>query len=240
MPAVSVKKLTVKYDNRVILDNLSFDIPEGSITAIIGPNGSGKTTLLKALLGLIPYKGTVEILKTTSAQARTKIGYVPQRFTFDKSFPITVKEFLSFTLPANTKDKNTLIDCQLQEVGMFSEKDNILGALSGGQLQRVLIARALLNNPKIIFLDEAAAGIDVKGERNFYDLIKHLNEKHGVTIIFISHEIDIVHSYATQVLCLNRQMLCFGRPDEVLNETNLKQLFDANISLYQHKYHKHD
>lgn len=239
MTAVSADKLTVQYDDRVILDRLSFSIPAGSITAIIGPNGSGKTTLLKALLGLIPYQGTVQILGESSYRMRSHIGYVPQRFTFEKTFPITVHEFMSLALPKKKKQNEVAIAAQLREVAMHQTKNELLGTLSGGQVQRILIARSLLTEPKIVFLDEAAAGIDIKGERGFYDLLKHLNHDHNMTIVFISHEVDIVHRYATQVLCLNKKMICIGKPTQVLTDQTLKELYDVNISLYSHNTDKH-
>jgi len=237
MPAVSVNNLTVQYGDSRILDGLTFDIVEGSITAIIGPNGSGKTTLLKALLGLISYRGDIKVFGQATKNVRHEIGYVPQRFTFDKSFPITVNEFM--TLASDKKYFKKDIQFQLKEVGMWSAKDQLIGSLSGGQLQRVLIANALLNGPKIVFLDEAASGIDIKGERSFFELIKHLNEDHQVTIVFVSHEVDIVHRYATQVLCLNKKMICMGKPAEVLTTQTLQKLYDINISLYSHQNDKH-
>jgi len=238
MNAVSVRNLNVRFDNQVILERLSFNIPQKSITAIIGPNGSGKTTLLKAMLGLIPYQGEVLILGKEISQSFEKIAYVPQRFSFDKSFPITVDEFLNLEISKQGRKKSN-INTKLKEVGMEKSGQQLLGQLSGGQLQRVLIAKSLLNNPKILFLDEPAAGIDLKGERSFYELIKHLNEEHGVTIILVSHEMDIVYNYATSVVCLNKQMLCFGKPKKVLTDQMLKQLYDENITLYQHKVDKH-
>ncbi len=237
MNVASVKNLTVKYGHHLILDNLSFTILEKSITAIIGPNGSGKTTLLKAMLDLIPFQGTVRILGTSLRQARSDIGYVPQRFSFDTSFPITVTEYLTL---AQKKKNQSAIDTQLEEVDMRDRSQQLLGELSGGQLQRVLVAKALLNQPRILFLDEPAAGIDIGGERNFYELIQHLNQTHGVTILVVSHEIDIVYKYATQVLCLNKRMLCMGKPREILTSDTLRQLYGQEASLYQHAYDKHD
>jgi len=239
MTAVSVKNLSVRFGDHIVLDHLTFDIPEKSICAIIGPNGCGKTTLLKAILGLIPHTGETTIFNKRPKDARNELAYVPQRFTFDKTFPITIKEFLALEQRPHVNVQEN-INAKLIEVGMSTSHKKLLGHLSGGQLQRILIAKALLNDPKILFLDEPAAGIDIKGERNFYELIKHLNEKHHVTVIIVSHEVDIVHKYASQVICLNKQMLCFGKPMEVLTEQTLKNLYDENISIYQHKVHKHD
>lgn len=239
MTAISVKKLSVKLGRTKILDQLDFTIPEKSITAIIGPNGCGKTTLMKAILGLIQYSGEVKLLEKSINESLDKISYVPQRFAFDRTFPITVREFLQLDPHSNHREIKNIKE-KLKEVGMQDSEDTLLGILSGGQLQRVLIARALLNNPKILFLDEPASGIDIKGERNFYELIKHLNEEHGVTIVLVSHEIDIVFRYATHVICLNKKMLCFGKPSDVLTNNTIKELYNENVELYQHKFHKHD
>ncbi|MFC1687700.1 metal ABC transporter ATP-binding protein [Patescibacteria group bacterium] len=239
MIAVSVKNLSIHFNGVKVIENLTFDIPVKSISAIIGPNGCGKTTLIKAILGLIPYSGSVSILNKKPSEILKKIGYVPQRFTFEKTFPITIKEFLELEHRGH-KNVNRKILEKLNEVGMSSTHNKLLGQLSGGQLQRVLIAKALLNEPEILFLDEPAAGVDIKGERNFFELLKHLNKDHGVTIVFISHEVDIVHKYATQVLCLNKKLICIGKPHDILTDKTLKELYDINITLYKHDYQKHD
>jgi zinc transport system ATP-binding protein len=239
MDAISVNNLSVELGRNKILTQLSFNIPEKSITAIIGPNGCGKTTLMKAMLGLIPYTGEVMVLNTSVKKALDHISYVPQRFNFDRTFPITVNEFLH--LEPNSKYRSTTnIKEKLKEVGMQNSEDNLLGVLSGGQLQRILIAKALLNNPSVLFMDEPAAGIDIKGERNFYELIQHLNKEHNVTIILVSHEIDIVYRYATHVVCLNKKVLCFGKPTDILTSDTIKKLYNEDVEIYQHLSHKHD
>jgi len=243
--AVEVRNLTVSLNHERILKNLSFNIPAGSITAIIGPNGAGKTTLLRAMLNLIPIEnGTIKIFGSVKDKTCRHLrghhlscihpSYVPQRFMFDKTFPITVNEFLEFALrPGQQKDR---IDEALKEIGMLESKDKLLGTLSGGQVQRVLIARALVTEIEIIFLDEPGAGIDIGGEKNFYELIKHLNEKHGSTCILISHEIDIVSKYAHQVICLNKKLICQGVPEKILTAETLKKLYGEDITLYGHQY----
>jgi zinc transport system ATP-binding protein len=216
-----------------ILQDVSFSIPQGSITAVIGPNGSGKTTLLKVLLGFLsPQRGKVWVLGKPPRQARGEVAYVPQRFSFDKSFPITVLEFLQFSHPGCSKDK---IVQYLNHLNMGKMLNMKIGSLSGGQLQRVLIERAMLGDPKVLFLDEPAAGIDIGGERSFYELVLHLHREHGSTVVMVSHELEVVANYSSLVLCLNRKLVCQGRPEQVLGPETLKELYGKEATLYHHK-----
>jgi len=241
--AIEVKNLTVAYNQEPVLNNISFNIPKKSIAAIIGPNGAGKTTLLRAMLGLIPVKsGSIKINTISHDKVCRHIrghhgdcphpSYVPQRFSFDKTFPITVEEFMELALrPKQPKSK---IDAALKEIGMLKHKKMLIGNLSGGQVQRVLIARAILGDPDVIFLDEPEVGIDIGGEKTFYQIIKHLNEKHGTTCVLISHEIDIVYKFAKLVICLNKKLFCQGMPEQVLTPENLKKLYGEDVGIVKH------
>jgi ABC-type Mn2+/Zn2+ transport system ATPase subunit len=233
--AVQAEQLWLAFgSDEPVLQDVSFAIPQGSITAIIGPNGSGKTTLLKVLLGLLsPQKGKVMVLGQSPQQARGKMAYVPQRFTFDKSFPITVLEFLQLSHPQSSAERITQYLSHLNIAETLHMK---LGSLSGGQLQRVLIERAMLGDPKVLFLDEPAAGIDIAGEQTFYQLVLHLHREHGSTVVMVSHELDVVASYADLVLCLNRRLVCQGRPEQVLTAETLKGLYGEEAVLYHHKH----
>ncbi|HUJ79608.1 MAG TPA: metal ABC transporter ATP-binding protein [Nitrospiria bacterium] len=216
-----------------VLEDVSFSVPQGSIAAVIGPNGSGKTTLLKVLLGFVaPQRGRVRVLGGTPRQARRDVAYVPQRFTFDKSFPITVMEFLRFSHPECPKEK---IVRYVSHLGMGAMLDSKLGSLSGGQLQRVLIERAMLGDPKVLFLDEPASGIDIGGEQTFYELVMHLHKEHGSTVIMVSHELDVVANYSNLVLCLNRTLVCQGRPEQALSPETLRELYGKDAALYHHR-----
>jgi zinc transport system ATP-binding protein len=175
MNVVELNNVSYAYTKDTsVVEQVSFAVPENSTTMIIGPNGSGKTTVLKLMLGLLkPKQGSIEVLNTAPKSARKDVGYVPQRLTFDTSFPLTVAEFLKLPKNVSTEELNEV----LKSVGMQDAADQLIGMLSGGQLQRVLIARSLMNRPKILFLDEPTSGIDVQGEQHFYELIAQLKEK---------------------------------------------------------------
>ncbi|MEK7105082.1 MAG: metal ABC transporter ATP-binding protein [Patescibacteria group bacterium] len=235
--AIQVEDLTVQFGTDRVLDAISFEIEAGQIVAVIGPNGSGKSTLVKTMLGLEKAdRGEITYFGKPLSQAKQLIGYVPQRFSFDKDFPITVKEFLKLRRP---EGKNT-IEHKLAAVGLKpSMAKQHLGALSGGELQRVLMAQAILNSPQILFLDEANAGIDLAGEQNFLEIIKTLNTEHGTTIVMVSHEIDVVARFVDQVICLNRSLVCHGSPKETLTEKVLVSLFGEEAGLYNHTHRHH-
>jgi zinc transport system ATP-binding protein len=229
---IEAKGVKVKLGKQEVLSELNFDIVEGAITMIIGPNGAGKTTLMKAILGLVEHSGKIKV----NAAVQGKLGYVPQKFDFDRNFPITVSELLEFALIEKVEGK---IEAALAEVDMLEHADKKLGELSGGQLQRVLIARAIVNEPKLLFLDEPTAGIDSEGEQTFYEIIRHLNTHHGVTVVLISHEISIVYRYATQVLCLNRKLVCSGDPHDEVTREVLEKLYGKDSQFATHCHHNH-
>ncbi len=231
---ISVKNLDFAYESHEsILRDLSFSIPDKSICALVGPNGSGKTTLLKIFLGLLtPQKGEVLVLGKMPFAARGEVAYVPQRFSFDRSFPITVFEFLHFSHPSFPREE---IKKYLDHLNIGEMVDTKLGYLSGGQMQRVLVVRAILGSPKIIFMDEPAAGIDIGGEQNFYELILHLHNEHQSTIVMVSHELDIVANFANFVLCLNKKLVCYGKPEKVLTLQTLQDLYGKEATVYRHK-----
>jgi len=232
-PIVELKHVSFGYEkgNEVIRD-ISLTIPEGSITMLIGPNGSGKTTLLKTMVGLLrPTTGSVQILGGKPKDKRRYIGYVPQKLHFDHAFPITVLEFLCFSYPHRTKETMESI---LEDLGITHLETSLIGQLSGGQLQRVLIARSLLNNPQILFLDEPVSGIDIGGEKNFYELIQSIHERRGVTVVMVSHEMQLVSRIATQVICINKKLLCSGGPDQALLPEVMEKLYGKDVSVYKH------
>jgi zinc transport system ATP-binding protein len=237
--AVFAENLTVKYGEHAVVDNVSFSLNQGEVAAIVGPNGSGKTTLMKALLGLVPFSGEALILGEHFHEVRYRIGYVPQRFTFDRDFPITVEEFLALAL--GRRCSHSRVSTVIKEVGLTPlVLHKRLGNLSGGQLQRVLIAQAILNDPAILFLDEPSTGVDVAGETAVHDVIEHLNKEHHTTILIVSHDISMISCLADQVLCLNKKLLCFGPPKKALTQRSLEDLFGSHHLLYEHHQHRHE
>jgi zinc transport system ATP-binding protein len=234
---LKVSGLKVKYNSHVILDDISFEVNRNETLAVIGPNGAGKTVLFKAILGLIPYTGSV------SWTNGVKIGYVPQRLFVGKDIPLTVGELLEFKEKNHRKIISTLESVGLGETGEHSAHKggrllkNKIGNLSGGELQRVLICFALLGEPNVLLFDEPTAGVDITGEETVYALIDKLKKEKGLTIIFISHELDIVYKYAQEVLCLNKEKVCFGPPKEAIDKESLQALYGEDIHFFEHRHH---
>jgi len=235
---LKVTNLKVKYGQNSILNNVSFDVKEDETLAIIGPNGAGKTVLFRALLGLIPYEGKIEW------KAGLKIGYVPQKLFIEPDLPLTTQEFF------NLKEKNKKeVENVLLLVGFkkdSTDKNHIInqilkrkiGVLSGGELQRVLIAWALLGHPDILLFDEPTTGIDISTEETIYGLLHKLQEKEKLTIMLISHELQVVYNYATNVICLNKEKVCIGPPREVLDKESLAKIFGGHVGIYLHDHHE--
>lgn len=237
--AITVLNLTVRFADHIALEDVSFDVPVGNIAAVIGPNGSGKTTLIKTILGLIkPEHGDIKIFGSELEDARGLIGYVPQKFDFDKTFPITVAEFLHLHRHRHVATKK--VEEKIKEVGLTPLiLTKQLGSLSGGQLQRVLIASAIINSPTLLVLDEPATGVDIVGEAAFFDVIEHLNHEHNTTVIMVSHDISMVSRLVDQVICVNKNLLCSGPPQSVLTQKKLTNLYGGQSDLYRHSTHRH-
>ncbi|MDP3764003.1 MAG: metal ABC transporter ATP-binding protein [bacterium] len=232
---ISVKNLGFGFGKKQILKNVSFDILEGDILAIIGPNGAGKTMLVRSILGLDSnYTGDIVWHK------KIETSYVPQKMSFEKGFPLTVKEFflfevgndLNFWLP-NKKNEDE-IKQRLDDVKIGHLLNERLGDLSQGEMQRMLIARSLLENPKIIFFDEPAAGIDISTEETVYNLLYDLYKKLGLTMVMVSHELSVVYRFATKVVCLNKDLVCQGTPQETLTPETLQEVFGHHASVHKH------
>ena len=240
--AIELRNLEVNIRKVEILKDVTCSIPAGRTTAIIGPNGAGKTTLLLALLGLIPYKGTIHF--GGSRGGRPDMGYVPQRLEFDRGLPCTVEDLM--TISVNRKPlwlgKRKMVRDQvragLKRVGALGLEDRFIGKLSGGELQKVLLAMALEGNPQVLLLDEPTAGIDATGEQLFCDLLSDIQGQANLTVILISHDLSVVSNHAQHVICLNKTVRCCGGLS-TLTEENLLKTFGLHVQIYPHSHGPH-
>lgn len=236
MSLLSADHVCVRFGADEVLHDISLKIDRGEIVTILGPNGSGKSTLLRALLGIVP-AAEGRILR----EAGLRVGYVPQRLTIDRTMPITVRRFLS--LPLRVTDQAAAE--ALARVGMAGEEREQMTTLSGGQLQRVLLARALLGKPQILMLDEPTSGLDQPGEAAFYRLIEEVRAETGAAVLMISHDLHVVMAASDRVICLNGHICCEGTPRVVSNAPEYRALFGLGtqgaLALYRHEHdHAHE
>jgi zinc transport system ATP-binding protein len=246
MQIVEIDRLSYAYSGNLVLDNISFTIEEGDILGIIGPNGAGKTTLFSCMLGLLDdYTGTIKILGENIEKKNNKvfksIGYIPQKKTIEQNFPATVEEIVSLGVTTTGKTSKEKIALALETAGLFAQKDRRVGELSGGQQQRVLIAKAMVNNPKLLILDEPVTGIDLEMQNKFYSLLQRLNQENNITIIWASHDLDAVNRFATSVACINRSMFFHGKTYEFFENPDLLKAYSessmqAHMHLHNHTY----
>nr|WP_244868091.1 metal ABC transporter ATP-binding protein [Vannielia litorea] len=233
---IEVQNVTLARDGQVVLEGVSARFEPGEITTIVGPNGSGKTSLLKALIGeLPPMKGKVR------RAPGLRLGYVPQKLALDPTLPMTVARFLSLPRRVSADARGRAL--RYAEVAALEHRQ--LADLSGGQLQRVLLARALLAEPQILLLDEPTQGLDQPGQAAFYQQIEHVRDSIGCAVVMVSHELHVVMSASDRVICLNGHVCCEGTPDVVRNSAEYRALFGAGthgaLALYRHHHdHSHD
>jgi len=235
---VEIENLTVQYPDIKALDNISFQVNQGDFLGIIGPNGAGKSTLFDAMLGLnTKYKGTIKFFGQNIRKSKDylkEIGYVPQKPIFEKNFPVTVTDVVRMGL-RNETDENK-IDEILQQLWIHELRNRRIGELSGGQLQRVFIAKALITNPKILILDEPVTGIDQQSINLFYSILRELNSKQKITIIWSSHDLDAVNQLANHVACLNRTLFFHGESEKFFSNDDLVKQY-SEASMQEHMHH---
>ena len=243
--AVEVRDLRVTFGSTPVLRGVNMRVPQGQIVALIGPNGSGKTTLLRCLLGLQTYSGDVRLFgENDLAKALPRIGYVPQRLALERSFILSVREFLALRLRETRhwffqshKQLDAIIRPALAQIGVEPLLARPIAQLSGGQLQRVLIAFALMSKPELLLLDEPTAGVDTPGEETFYDLIASVARQRKLTVILVSHDLSMVYSHASRVYALNGVICCEGPPEQVMNAESLKEAYGIHATPYHHHHH---
>lgn len=236
MSLIATQNLSVHHGGFPALENVSFSIAPREIVTIVGPNGSGKSTLLRTLLGVFePSSGTI------TRKPGLKIGYVPQKLEQDSGLPLTVRGFLS--LPKRVSDEAAA--AALKETGATGLEQRQTSQLSGGQLQRVLLARAILNAPDILILDEPTQGLDQPGAADFYGLIERVRDQYNCAVLLVSHDLHVVMGASDRVICLNGHICCEGTPTVVRDAPEYQALFGrgakGTLALYQHEHdHSHD
>lgn len=236
MSLVTIRDLSVSYGAKTVLSRVSLDVEAGEIVTIVGPNGSGKTSLLRAIIGAVtPSQGQV------TRGDNVTVGYVPQKLHIDETLPMTVARFLK--LPGGVRDAQ--IDQALGQAGVPDLSQAQLSKLSGGQFQRVLLARALIGKPDLLLLDEATQGLDQRGSASFYQQIERVRHDTGCAVLMISHELHVVMSASDRVICLNGHVCCEGTPAVVASAPEYRALFGTGtggaLALYRHEHdHGHD
>ena len=231
---VTLSDVSIHFNSKKVVDNVSFNLHTDCITTVIGPNGAGKTTLVKAVLGLIaPNAGKVW------KKPGLVIGYVPQKLQIDKTFPLTVKRFLKI----DRKLPEAAIHQAVASVKVQGLLESSIHGLSGGEMQRVLLARALLRNPQLLVLDEPVQGVDINGQIELYQLISDIRKVRRCSVLMISHDLHLVMSATDHVICMNQHICCSGHPEAITSEPSYIDMFGAasakTMALYAH-HHNHD
>lgn len=240
---IELENVVVYLNDRMVLEDINMSIPYGCVTAVIGPNGAGKTTLLKTILGIIkPSSGKISVFGKSPdhlGKDRNRIAYVPQIRSVDMTFPIRAKEAVMmgryptlglFAKPS--KEDYKIVDEVMEQVDITSIADKPLSKLSGGQVQRVFIARALAANPELLFLDEPTNGVDQLHSSNFYELLKIL-KKENMTIIIVSHDIGVIANYVDAVACINKKLFLHSVP-KAINGKVLSEMYGCDAVLFNH------
>ena len=241
---IKIRDLHFNYGDVPILEDINIDIQQKEFIGMVGPNGSGKTTLLKIILGLLaPDHGTVEVLGKPPVQSVKNVGYMPQFAPFTRDFPISVEETVLMGRLGKTssmgffsKEDKQLAAESMEAVEVLDLRKRSIGSLSGGQLQRALIARALTCNPEIMILDEPTANVDMKVEKDIFDLLKKLNEK--ITIIVVTHDIGFISQYIDRVACINRTLIC--HPTSELTGETIENLYGTHVHMVHHHHEGED
>ncbi|WP_081696400.1 ATP-binding cassette domain-containing protein [Thiomicrorhabdus sp. Kp2] len=248
-PLIKAENISHQFGSNSVLQQISLQIFPKEIVTLIGPNGAGKSTLLKILLGLIkPSQGLV------TRQANLQIGFMPQKIQIDPTLPMTVKRFLELGLPQThflkslvrgrfqATHSNTLIEKTTHDLDINELLNQPIQKVSGGEMQRILLARALIRKPNLLVLDEPVQGVDLQGQTEIYDYINKIRHEYGCGILMVSHDLHIVMKHTDEVLCLNQHMCCTGHPQNVSKSSEFQALFgdlSESLAFYEH-HHNND
>ncbi len=238
---LEIRNLSVRAGGIEILSGIDADIRCGEVTALIGPNGAGKTTLLLAILGLVDYTGEIRFCRAEEhGRGAPRIGYVPQQLEFDRDAPLTVLDFFALSSQrcpvvfGHSRASRAAARESLAGAGAPHLADRPLGKLSGGELQRVLLALALRDNPDILLLDEPVSGVDAAGEELFCDFLDQIHSASRFSLLLVSHDLSVVSRHADRVICLNHRIVCQGATTETLTPGNLAAMYGSGAHLFSH------
>ena len=237
---VSIKGLWICRAEHAVLEDINLELQAGDFLGLIGPNGGGKSTLLKAMLGLIkPDRGSIALFGLPPAAARSRVGYVPQKTVFDQSFPVKALDVVLMGRYSRTgllhrygsQDRQAALRA-LKAVGMDDRAEREIGALSGGEQQRVFVARSLVSDPKLLLLDEPTAGVDSAQQTDFYDLLCHLNRDLGIAIVLVSHDVTAISRYVSKIACLNQRLYYHGSKE--LSNEDIEKAYGCPVEMIAH------
>ena len=261
-PVLQLNKVTVRYDNRAVVDSVDLSIEEGDILGIVGPNGAGKTTLFEAILGLQKYQGNINMFGYGPGKYETLIpliGYVPQKIHFEPHFPASVYDVVSMGIISSRKvargqamvektgykwnqtygklkTEDKVAEC-LKMTRIENIRDRRIGELSGGELQRVFIAKSLVKDPLLMILDEPVNSVDYEAQRRFYSVIMDINKENKITMVWSSHDLAAIESYASKVACMNGKMYFHGTKKQFFaDECILKSYTEARMQMHMHRH----
>lgn len=238
-PVIVLEQVNVSLGGQPVLQDMSLTIQGGEFIVILGPNGAGKSTFLKLLLGLLrPNSGTVQVLGHTPQRGNPAIGYTPQHRQLDSDLPLRARDLVGFGLDGNcwgiglpSQKRDVRIEQALQEVDALKLADAPVGRLSGGEQQRLLIAQALLTDPKLLFLDEPLANLDLARQSEVVALVSHLNREHGVTVLLVAHDINPLLQVTDRVLYIANEHSCLGAPHEIITSQTLSNLYASPVEV---------